>query len=301
MPVRIIKITSLHNSTSLLMARIADYFIKDNALFPDSGLNFYVFDNNKVASFVQDCLIPFREAYIDGERLNSIVSKYPVTRREAISQRLPGKGSVMSGDFGEILSFYLACQIWSPSVNVTPMKWRFKDSKKDASKYTDVILFELHDVANPSVDDAMFTYEVKTCATGLGDGTYKVHVRPSYKNYKDGRLECTIIEAVFDANKDAVERAAETIPYLLIRCQDEDLYDLHKQIFRFREAEKTTYKKEYNAVAIIDSASLDKQMTRMPGDLLTTHPNVNNVYIIPMDNLQNVYESVYDEIRKQAK
>ena len=115
----------------------------------------------------------------------------------------------MSGDFGEILSFYLACQIWSPSVNVTPMKWRFKDSKKDASKYTDVILFEQHDVANPSVDDAMFTYEVKTCATGLGDGTYKVHVRPSYKNYKDGRLECTIIEAVFDANKDAVERAAE--------------------------------------------------------------------------------------------
>ena len=58
---RIIKITSLHNSTSLLMARIADYFIKDNALFPDSGLSFYVFDNNKVASFVQDCLIPRRD------------------------------------------------------------------------------------------------------------------------------------------------------------------------------------------------------------------------------------------------
>ncbi len=283
------------------MAAISDYFNFDRSLYPASGLCFYVFDNTKAASFVQDCLVPFREAYIATDKLNHIVSHFPTTRKEAISRRLPRKGNVMSGDFGEILSFYMACQIWSPSVNVIPMKWRFKDSKKDASKYTDVILFELHDADNPSVDDAMFTYEVKTCATGLGDGIYKVHVKPSYKNYKDGKLECTIIEAVFDANKDAVERAAETIPYLLTRCEDEDLYDLYKQIYRFREAEKTTYNKEYNAVAIVDSTTLSKQMLRMPGDLLTMHPNVKNVYCIPMENLQNVYESIYAEMRKQAK
>lgn len=283
------------------MAAISDYFNFDRSLYPASGLCFYVFDNTKAASFVQDCLVPFREAYIATDKLNHIVSHFPTTRKEAISRRLPREGNVMSGDFGEILSFYMACQIWSPSVNVIPMKWRFKDSKKDASKYTDVILFELHDADNPSVDDAMFTYEVKTCATGLGDGIYKVHVKPSYKNYKDGKLECTIIEAVFDANKDAVERAAETIPYLLTRCEDEDLYDLYKQIYRFREAEKTTYNKEYNAVAIVDSTTLSKQMLRMPGDLLTMHPNVKNVYCIPMENLQNVYESIYAEMRKQAK
>lgn len=283
------------------MGIISDYFSPDSTLYPGSGLTFYVFDYSKVGSFVQDCLIPFREAYIAGDKLNHIVSKFPVTRKEAISKRLPRKGSVMSGDFGEILSFYLACQIWSPTVNVMPMKWRFKDSKKDASKYTDVILFELHDADNPSVDDAMFTYEVKTCATGLGDGTYKVHVKPSYKNYKDGKQECTIIEAVFDANKDAVERAAETIPYLLTRCEDEDLYDMHKQIYRFRRAEKTTYKKEYNAVAIVDSTTMAKQISRMPGDLLMMHPKVKNVYCIPMDNLQTVYENVYAEMRKQAK
>lgn len=283
------------------MMNLSNYFTKDTSLYPTSGLTFYVFDYSKVDSFVQDCLIPFREAYIEGGKLDHIVSHFPTTRKEAISKRLPRKGSVMSGDFGEILSFYLACQIWSPSVNVMPMKWRFKDSKKDASKYTDVVLFELHDADNPSVDDAMFTYEVKTCATGLGDGTYKVHVKPSYKNYKDGKLECTIIEAVFDASKDAVERAAETIPYLLTRCEDEDLYDLYKKIYRFRVAEKTTYKKEYNAVAIIDSSTLPKQMTRVPGDLLTVHTNVKNVYCIPMNQLQSVYERVYDEMRKQAK
>ena len=98
-----------------------------------------------------------------------------------------------------------------------------------------------------------------------------------------------------------MERAAETIPYLLTRCEDENIYDLYKQISRFCRAEKTTYKKEYNAVAVVDSATLTKQMSRMPGDLLTMHPNVKNVYCIPIDNLQNLYESVYDEMRKQAK
>lgn len=220
------------------MAEISDYFTHDANLYPKSGLEFYVFDSSKSIAFVQDCLIPFREAYISEEKLSHIVSRFPTTRKDAISRRLPRKGKVMSGDFGEILSFYLACQTWVPTANVLPMKWRFRDSKKDASKYTDIILFKLKDADNPSVDDAMFTFEVKTCATGLGNGVYTIHKRPSYINYKDGKLECTILEAVFDANKDAVERAAETIPYLLTRCEDEDLYDLYKQIYRFRKAEK---------------------------------------------------------------
>ena len=283
------------------MAEISEYFTHDISMYPKSGLEFYVFDNSKATAFVQDCLIPFREAYIGEDKLTHIVSQFPTTRKEAISRRLPEKGMVMSGDFGEILSFYLACQTWAPAANVLPMKWRFRDSKKDASKYTDIILFSLQDPDNPSPSDSMYTYEVKTCATGLGRSVYKIHKRPSYVNYKDGKLECTILEAVFDANKDAVERAAETIPYLLTRCEDEDLYDLHKKIYRFRKAAKTTYQKEYNAVAVVDSTTLVEQIKRMPSDLLRMHPNVKNVYCVPMDNLQNIYESIYSDIRKQAK
>lgn len=283
------------------MANISDYFTYDKSLYSKSGLKFYVFDNKKATSFVQDCLIPFREAYISEEKLTHIVSRFSTTRKDVISQRLPSKGMVMSGDFGEILSFYLACQTWAPTANVLPMKWRLRDSKKDASKYTDIIVFSLINPNNPSVADAMFTYEVKTCATGLGNSTYKTHKRPSRVNYKDGKLECTILEAVFDANKDAVERAAETISYLLTRCQDEDLDELYKQIFRFRNATKTTYQKEYNAVAVIDSMTLAEQIKRMPNDLLTIHPNVKNIYCVPIDRLQGIYESIYTEIRKQAK
>lgn len=92
------------------MAEISDYFTHDANLYPKSGLEFYVFDSSKSIAFVQDCLIPFREAYISEEKLSHIVSRFPTTRKDAISRRLPRKGMVMSGDFGEILSFYLACQ-----------------------------------------------------------------------------------------------------------------------------------------------------------------------------------------------
>ena len=94
------------------MAEISDYFTHDANLYPKSGLEFYVFDSSKSIAFVQDCLIPFREAYISEEKLSHIVSRFPTTRKDAISRRLPRKGMVMSGDFGEILSFYLACQTW---------------------------------------------------------------------------------------------------------------------------------------------------------------------------------------------
>lgn len=283
------------------MAAISDYFIHDKSLYPEKGLEFYDFKDSEKVSFVQDCLIPFREAYISEEKLTHIVSCFSKTRQDTISERLPPKGMVMSGDFGEILCFYLASQMWVPTANVLPLKWRFKDSKKDASKYTDVILFSLQDENQPSTSDAMFTYEVKTCATRLGEDVYKIHSRPAYRSYKDGKKKCTILEAVFDANKDAVERAAETIPYLLTRCEDEALYDLHKRIDRFKNADKMTYRKDYNAVAVVDRNTLSEQIARMPDDLLTKHPNVKTVYCVPIDNLQSIYENIYDGMRKHAK
>lgn len=279
---------------------LTHYFKEDKTIYPKSGLKFWVFDSIKVDSFVQDSLVPFREAYIAEAKIQYNIGKYNTKRENEIAEQLPDKGDVMSGDFGEILAFYMACQIWSPSVNVQPMKWRLKNKKKAASPYTDIILFQLNDSSNPDPSDAMYTYEIKTRATKLGNTTYKKHVRPSFVNYKDGKQECTIIEAVFDANKDAVERAAETIPYLLTRCKDMDNEELYHQIFRFSDAVKTTYQKQHDAVAIIDSAHLDEQISRIPSDLLTAHPFVKNVYCLPINDLQQVYEQVYDEMPQKA-
>lgn len=281
------------------MVAISDYFNIDKNLYPQSGLIFYVFDDSLKDNFVKDCLIPFRQAYISDSKLSQIVNKYKTKREDEIKSQLPDKGDVMSGDFGEILSFYLACQIWSPTANVFPMKWRFKDKKKAPSPYTDIILFELQNPLNPnnaSANDALYTYEVKTHATKLTNTTYSMHKRKSFVTYKDGKLKCTILEAVFDANKDAVERTAETIPYLELRCKDEDYEELYYQIHRFSNAVSTTYRKEHNAVAIVDSDMLDEQMSRMPNDLLVQYPNVKNVYCLPIKELKSLYECVYNEM-----
>ena len=281
------------------MEAISVFFKIDTNLYPRSGLSFYVFDDSLKDNFVKDCLIPFRQAYITDPKLSYIISKYKTKREDEIKSQLPNKGDVMSGDFGEILSFYLACQIWSPTANVFPMKWRFKDKKKAPSHYTDIMLFELQNPSDPnnaSVNDALYTYEVKTRATKLTNTIYPVHKRKSFVTYKDGKLECTILEAVFDANKDAVERAAETIPYLELRCKEEDYEELYYQIHRFSDAVSTTYRKEHNAVAIVDGDILAEQMSRMPNDLLAQHPNVKNVYCLPIKELKSLYERVYNEI-----
>lgn len=282
------------------MASISSYFSLDNSLYPASGIKFYKFNNSKSKDFILDCFVPFREAYIEEAKLVNIINTYGTKRAEEISERLPAPGDVMSGDFGEILSFYLACQIWSQNANVFPMKWRLKDKKKAASPYTDIILFELQDPSIPSPNDSMITYEVKTRATPLGNTTYKMHKRKSYITYKDGKLECTFIEAVFDANKDAVERAAETIPYLKIRCKDLDLSDLYSKIDRFSQGAKVSYKKEHNAVAVIDTSSLTEQVSRIPVDLFTAHPFVTNVYCVPIENLKAIYENIYNNMPNNA-
>ena len=168
------------------MTRLSDYFKLDNTLYPTKGLQFYVFDNSRCSDFITDCLIPFREAYIADEALNQIVVRFGTNKEDEIRERLPAPGDVMSGDFGEILTFYLACQIWSPNVNVFPMKWRFKDKKKAPSNYTDVILFELSDYTQPSSNDALITYEVKTRASKLSNKCYDIHKKKNCVTYKDG-------------------------------------------------------------------------------------------------------------------
>ena len=279
------------------MINLSEYFTLDTKIHPGKGILFYTFDNSKQAEFINKCLLPFREAYIGKDKIYSIVKDFGETVQSVVRNRLPDKGKVMSGDFGEILSLYLAVQIWATGVTVVPMKWRFKDKKKDASHYTDVILFKLTDKDNPSEDDKMYTYEVKTRETKIGETCYDTHKQKARIGYKDGKLECTFIEAVVDANTDAVQRAAETIPYLKIRCQDEGLKELHEKINRFSTGNKgVTFQREHNAVAVIDNSDLDLQVSRIPSDLFTAHPSVNNVYCIPITNLKNLYESIYNQM-----
>lgn len=271
------------------MPFINKYFTEDNTTYAVYGIKAYKFDGSKTTQFVTECLVPFREAYIKEEKLIEIVNVYGTKRQQEIEERLPKTADVKAGDFGEILTYYLAKEVWHPDVNVCPMKWRFKDKKDAASPYTDVIVFRSDPMgANPN--DAMLSFEAKVRATAPS-GKYDNH-----KGYKSEKEKCVFIDAVMDADKDRVSRAAESIQYLLTRCKDLGLKVEYNQIYRYAEPYNTvTYQKLFSAVAIIDSAFTTKQFAKIPKDLFSTFPNVR-VFFVPIAGLQALYESVFAQL-----
>lgn len=271
------------------MAFIKKFFTEDKTTYAAQGITAFIFDDTKKAQFISECLVPFREAYVKEEKLVEIVNDFGTTRQQEIEERLPKTAVVKAGDFGEILTYYLIREVWHPDVNVCPMKWRLKDKKDAASPYTDVLIFKSDpNGANPN--DAMFSFEVKVRATEPS-GQY-----PNKNGYKAGKEQCVFIDAVMDADKDRVSRAAESINYLLTRCKDLGLTVEYKQIYRYAEPYNTvTYQKSFTAVAIIDSAYTAKQLAKIPNDLFTTYPNIR-VFFVPIVKLQTLYESVLDQL-----
>ncbi len=276
------------------MAFVTKYFTKDDTYFA-KGITLYVFDEKKTNEFVIDCLLPFRRAYITDEKLDKIEAKKQNPRTDIIKRRLPDPGDVMSGDFGEILTFYMATELWSPDVNYTPMKWRFKDDPKKASPKTDVILFQfVNDVEHPNVNDKLITYEAKAHATAI-TGKYRDHIQKKAVTYKDGKDKCSFVDAMFDADKDRASRAGESIIYLKNHAENIDDDVLMNVLLRFENGYSVSYKAEYNAVAIIESTDFANQIARMPADLMTTFPDIT-LYCMPIKDLQNVYERVYSQL-----
>lgn len=271
------------------MAFIDKYFTEDKTTYAAHGITSYVFNDSLTAQFISECLVPFREAYIKEEKLNEIVSEFGTKRCQEIEERLPKTADVVAGDFGEILTYYLAIQLWHTDATICPMKWRLKDKKDAASPYTDVIVFKA-DPNGAHPDDTMFSFEAKVRSTAPA-GNYD-----NKKGYKAGKRQCVFVDAVIDAEKDKVSRAAESINYLLTRCKDLGMKAEYAKLFRFAEPYNTvTYKKKFTAVAIVDSAFTDKQFDRLPADLFTTYPDIR-VFFVPIKDLKALYEAVYDQL-----
>lgn len=279
-----------YHRTKKIMPFIAKYFTKDDTTYAAHGIVAYVFDDSQRSDFINDCLVPFREAYIKEEKLVQIVKDYGTRRRDEINERLPKAPDVVAGDFGEILTYYLVKEVLRTDATFFPMKWRLKDKKDAASPYTDVIVFKL-DPNGASPKDAMYTYEVKL-RSKAPYGNYS-----ATKGYLSGKKQCVFIDAVCDAYKDHVSRAGESILYLRTRCKDLDLKDEYEKIKRFTKPFCTVkYDKECSAVAIVDSSFKDMQIAKIPADLFKTFKKVKNVFFVPVKDLKNLYQAVFAQL-----
>mgnify|MGYP001224234412 FL=1 len=114
-----------------------------------------------------------RECYLTDEflrrRTKELESKVEGTTRELQNQiicsKLPDPGSIMSGDFGEILVYFYHAVKAHPQVAFGPKKWRLKETRTKAAPYSDVVQFILPSWPTPTANDEILCSEVKSKAT----------------------------------------------------------------------------------------------------------------------------------------
>ena len=264
------------------MIDLHKYFTEDRVTYAAQKIVLYNFDDSKSADFINEMLVPIRNAYISDKKIAQIEERYKTSRKEIIGKRLPDTASITSGDFGEILTFYLAQQTFASNATITPMKWRLKDDKTKASPKTDIMLFYVSNLDVPSKDDILYSIEVK-----------------AFASHPYGK-KCSIFEAVSGAENDRTSRAAETVTYLLTRLEDKMApLDLYKGVKRFEKPYYNTYKKIFNGVAVVEKEYLAKHIAHIPTDMLTNHPGID-IYCLPIKQLGKIYKKIYKQMPTQA-
>lgn len=119
---------------------------------------------NELENFLDKLPINFRKCYITDEDLLNSVRELNLHYSDLLKDYyLPNPGNVMSGEFGEILSYFILKEYYLPKILNGPKKWLWKDDKNQAVQKTDVMLFSRKE--QPSIDDLLVSAEIKAKAT----------------------------------------------------------------------------------------------------------------------------------------
>lgn len=228
----------------------------------------------------------FRRCYLTDEllqdRTQELENKVPSTledrQKQIICSKLPDPGSIMSGDFGEILVYFYHAVKAYPHVSFGPKKWRLKETRTKAAPYSDVVQFILPSWPTPSVSDEILCSEVKSKAT-----------RSDYDPIKKAIEGCVT---------DRIKRLAKTLVWLRDRAIGEDLGNVHiDQLNRFINA--TDYPpaiKRFHAVAVICSNLVENELSNAPSSAAADY----TLIIIAVPNLHTVYTAVFEAVKNST-
>lgn len=253
-----------------------DYFVMDDKTY--SGIIIYDFKDDKIDDFIASVLIPFRRCYVSDDDLNYEVGMGINTREEAIESKLPTLPMLKSGEFAEILMYYICCHAIAPDANVIPIKWHWKEHRDMACHLTDLALFKIIDHNNPSKEDYFFSMEVKAGATPLGEKSTKTRMR----------------EAIDGAMDDITSRMAKLIPYLTTKYAKERNAQAARMVKRFADSVTVPFIRRVNAAIVVERASLKKHIENIPAEYIK-NARINRIalFAVPMTGLKKIYERVY--------
>lgn len=226
----------------------------------------------------QQLLHAVRRAYITDAQIAAGAAKNSVTDLEVIASKLPDAGSIMAGDFGEILVYiYHASNTTGPKL-VGPKKWRMKQDRRHAAPHSDVVLFSLPHWPHPSSSDVVYCSEVKTKST----------VAPSEP----------IATAIAGAEKDRASRLAKTLVWLRERAMTENLgaIDIPRLERFINAAQHPPATWRYFAVAVICSSVAQAEMAQLP----KSYPAGVLLIVIIVPNLKGTYTAVFEAVRSTS-
>ena len=231
------------------------------------------------ASWAAALSVPLRRCYIADVTLQERVAKTGRSASEIVAAKLPDAGSVMSGDFGEILAALFLASDEHPADVRDPKKWRLKQARSGPAPYSDVVQFVLPIWPDSSADDQLICAEVKTKATA-GAST-------------------PITSAIADSRKDREGRLAKTIVWLRERALGENLGTLDlSRIERFTNAvDHPPAARYFRAVAVISSDLIDDELDGVEPPAA----DECTLVIISVPDLKQTYQDVYAAIVAAAE
>lgn len=261
---------------------IARFFDIDDTTYAAKGVVVYKFKDELLDEFVSEFLLPFRQAYITDEELaEGVAENVWADKSEGISMYIPTKPNLKSGEFSEILLFYLSLCFRCNDVNVAPLKWRWKENQDMPCHLTDIILIKCDDENNPTTDDYLYFVESKGKAIALPAGS----------------TDSVMNAAIEGAEKDRVSRAGKTVAYLVTKYTKEKAFDMARKVKRFDDSVDMDYQRFSNAAIVVEKNSLNQHIVNITTDNLDkARKNYISLFAVPVENMKAVYERMYKEV-----
>jgi len=259
--------------------KIVDFFVNNKT---DAGHYCFILKEEYWDTLCNILPRNFRTCYISDNELIDICKTNEVLPEQFLREDLlPNLGHIMSGDFGELLCFFVTLGFHAANGEKLKgfKKWKWKYERNKASPGTDDILFN-SEPTNPQTSDFLISIESKMKATK--------------------ETACPINSALEGANKDAKTRLITSLEKLRENLSRHGLRnsDEYRLVERFRKPDQYgTYGKYFRAMAFFDSSFFDPAEPKLYMDHNKDHNNIT-IMAFSIRDLQKLYQAVFEKIPK---
>ena len=232
-------------------------------------LKVYELKEDQISTFIERLPSLFLNCYASPEKIEK-ATQSGIARRDVISTYIPDKPNIMSGEFGEILSFHIMKDKYAIFNPYAPLKWRYKESNNTPSHKTDFVLI-CHDKSS----DFIVAAECKAKATQQTDNP--------------------IIEAIKGMKKDVLTRLADTLVWLKSKAMQEGNIESVKKLQKLLDpVAYGSYEKKFKAIAIIDK-DLFIEPLHTQEDIAGLNFDFELIAIV-IPSLKKNYETIFEKI-----